>query len=158
MNRSELTARLSELARNPTPEYLTVKERWKNVQHIVRVNGKWRPEGAITALLSLYEQVRFADPSLPPLPQPDLFGPEMLNRMFGIPLEAFGDRFHLGGRIGRPITTKDLADFAHERRKTMTWKEIAADWKQHFPDDPRKATDRNFLEAHCRHYGSKKRL
>lgn len=152
MKNTELTARLSELARNPTPEYLEVKERWKNVKHTIRVNGKWRPEGAITGLLSLYEQLRCADPSLPPLPRPELFEPEMLNRMFGIPLEAFGIRSPLRGKPGRPNTTQDLADFAHARRSQMAWKDIYIEWKRLFQTDDREVTTATFIEAHRRHY------
>lgn len=56
------------------------------------------------------------------------------------------------GKPGRPTTTRDLAEFAYDRRPDLTWKEIAAEWKRLYPQDTRKITPHIMQDAYRRAY------
>ncbi|MEK6262768.1 MAG: hypothetical protein AABP62_29575 [Planctomycetota bacterium] len=157
MTPDQLHARLKECRKCPPPEYEAVKERWKGFTHTVRINDKWRFEGFITYLMHNFELLRSIEPSLPVIPPPHLFDPKGIARLFGIPIEELGLRGPSGkiGKPGRPATTRDVADFAHERRPYVTWKDIFAEWKRLHPLDPRDITPEKIKDAFRRVYCGK---
>lgn len=57
------------------------------------------------------------------------------------------------GKPGRPTTTRDLAEFAYDRRPLLPWKEIAVEWKRLNPQDTRKITLNKIKDAYRRAYG-----
>lgn len=64
---------------------------------------------------------------------------------------------------GRPPQTRDMADFAQERKHRNTWKEIAVEWAALFPVDRRtvgrtlQRRQEILRDAWRRFYGDKKR-
>ena len=151
---TELRTPLVACVGEPTPEYLAVKSQWEGFKHTIKINEKWRIEGFITWITMRLELLRCVDRSLPPTPSPDLFRPEVIARMFGIPPEELGCRNSFGkiGKPGRPATTRDLAQFALERRPKFTWKEIATEWKTLHPNDSRNITAEKIKDAYRRAY------
>jgi hypothetical protein len=158
-NDQSIIQRLIECSNNPTPEFIAIKQQWQGFKHTVRIDGKLRLEGYITFLLSNYELLRCVDPTLPLLPRPHLFEPETIAWMWGIPIEELGCRKASGkiGKPGRPKTTRDLAEFANERRPNTTWKDIFSEWKRLHPDNSRGITQEKIEEAHRRHFRDKGR-
>lgn len=152
MTPKELRAGLVALSKSPTPEYKAVMQRWEGFEHTVRINGKWRLEGFVTWITYQHELLRCVDPSLPPIPRPHLFEPKLIAFMFEIPLEELGCRSGKIGMPGRPTTTRDLAEFANDRRPRLTWKEIATEWKRLHSQETREITPDKMKEAHRRAY------
>ena len=59
------------------------------------------------------------------------------------------------GKPGRCNSTKDIADYAADRKAEMTWNEIFHEWKGTRPDDSRVKSAATIREAYRRHYGDK---
>lgn len=152
MTFEELRAGFVALMKSPTPEYNAVNQRWAGFDHILRINGKWRLAGFITWFTHLNELLRCVDPSLPPIPRPHLFEPKVIAFMFGIPPEELGCRSGKIGKPGRPTTTRDLAEFAHERRPHVMWKDILTEWKRLHQQDTRNITLDRMKDAYRRAY------
>lgn len=67
-----------------------VKQRVADANHVVKVNGKFRIEGYITLLMSQYELLKSANPSLPPVMPLHCFAPRTISGLFGVPLAELG--------------------------------------------------------------------
>jgi len=152
---NDLSSRYRAFIKAPTPEYLAVKRHWRGFKHTVCINGKWRIEGFITWFTKEYELLRCVDPSLPSALSPDLYKPETIARMFGIPPAELGCPEK--GKPGRPSTMEDVAKFAFDRRPNVRWKEIVSEWKQQNPQDSRKVTEAKMKDAYRRKYLGKGR-
>lgn len=59
------------------------------------------------------------------------------------------------GRPGRKDETRDIAEFANDRRPKMTWEEIYLEWIRKFPNDTRVRNKESVREAHRRYFGDK---